>query len=101
MIAQTLFSLFPTMAPGTLPGAMVDSLQTTQADSGLVPSPLPRPVVHVVQWIFQRPGWVMISGIVLGARVPIVLTSRADSAETRTASTAVAMVMAHAKRKKV
>ncbi len=39
------------------------------------------------------------SGIVLGARVPIVLTSRADSAETRTASTAIAMVMAHAKRK--
>jgi phosphate acetyltransferase len=37
-------------------------------------------------------------GIVLGARVPIVLTSRADSAETRTASTAVAVVMAHAKR---
>jgi phosphate acetyltransferase len=30
-----------------------------------------------------------MAGIVLGARVPIVLTSRADSAETRTASTAV------------
>jgi phosphate acetyltransferase len=42
----------------------------------------------------------LTSGIVLGARVPIVLTSRADSAETRTASTAVAMVIAHAKRKK-
>ena len=42
----------------------------------------------------------LTAGIVLGARVPIVLTSRADSAETRTASTAVAMVMAHAKRKK-
>jgi len=40
------------------------------------------------------------AGIVLGARVPIVLTSRADSAETRTASTAVAVVMAHARRKK-
>jgi phosphate acetyltransferase len=40
------------------------------------------------------------AGIVLGARVPIVLTSRADSAETRTASTAIALVMAHAKRKK-
>jgi phosphate acetyltransferase len=39
------------------------------------------------------------AGIVLGARVPIVLTSRADSAETRTASTAVAVVMAHARRK--
>jgi phosphate acetyltransferase len=39
------------------------------------------------------------AGIVLGARVPIVLTSRADSAQTRTASTAIAVVMAHAKRK--
>jgi phosphate acetyltransferase len=35
------------------------------------------------------------AGIVLGARVPIVLTSRSDTAETRTASTAVAVVMAH------
>ncbi len=42
----------------------------------------------------------LTAGIVLGTRVPIVLTSRADSAETRTASTAVAVVMAHAKRKK-
>jgi phosphate acetyltransferase len=40
------------------------------------------------------------AGIVLGARVPIVLTSRADSAETRTASTAIALVMAHHPRKK-
>lgn len=35
------------------------------------------------------------AGIVLGTRVPIVLTSRSDTAETRTASTAVAVVMAH------
>ncbi|MGE5468810.1 MAG: bifunctional enoyl-CoA hydratase/phosphate acetyltransferase [Ignavibacteria bacterium] len=42
----------------------------------------------------------LAAGIVLGARVPIVLTSRADSALTRTASTAVAVVMAHAKRNK-
>ena len=35
----------------------------------------------------------MSAGIVLGARVPIVLTSRSDSAETRAASTAVAAVM--------
>jgi phosphate acetyltransferase len=40
----------------------------------------------------------LAAGIVLGAKVPIVLTSRADSAQTRTASTAVAVVMAHAKR---
>jgi phosphate acetyltransferase len=38
------------------------------------------------------------AGIVLGARVPIVLTSRADSAQTRSASTAIAVVMAHCKR---
>jgi phosphate acetyltransferase len=41
------------------------------------------------------------AGIVLGARVPIVLTSRADSAQTRTASTAIAVVMAHARRASV
>ncbi|MDP2794310.1 MAG: bifunctional enoyl-CoA hydratase/phosphate acetyltransferase [Sulfurisoma sp.] len=41
----------------------------------------------------------LAAGIVLGARVPIVLTSRSDSAETRTASTAVAVVMAHARRR--
>ncbi|CCN04748.1 phosphate acetyl/butaryl transferase, partial [Bordetella bronchiseptica Bbr77] len=35
------------------------------------------------------------AGIVLGARVPIVLTSRADSAQTRLASCAVATLYAH------
>ncbi|MDP2169133.1 MAG: bifunctional enoyl-CoA hydratase/phosphate acetyltransferase [Rhodocyclaceae bacterium] len=38
------------------------------------------------------------AGIVLGAQVPIVLTSRADSARTRMTSTAIAVVMAHARR---
>ncbi|MCX7897878.1 MAG: bifunctional enoyl-CoA hydratase/phosphate acetyltransferase [Rhodocyclaceae bacterium] len=40
----------------------------------------------------------LAAGIVLGARVPIVLTSRADSAMTRTASTAIAVVISHARR---
>lgn len=39
------------------------------------------------------------AGIVLGARVPIILTSRADSVRTRMASCAVAMLLAHARRK--
>jgi phosphate acetyltransferase len=39
------------------------------------------------------------AGIVLGARVPIVLTSRADSVRTRLASTAVMVLVAHARRK--
>jgi phosphate acetyltransferase len=38
------------------------------------------------------------AGIVLGARVPIVLTSRADSVRTRQASAAVMKLVAHAKR---
>jgi phosphate acetyltransferase len=38
------------------------------------------------------------AGIVLGARVPIILTSRADSTETRRASCAVAARLVHAKR---
>ncbi len=38
------------------------------------------------------------AGIVLGARVPIVLTSRADSARSRMASCAVAGLYAHARR---
>jgi phosphotransacetylase len=38
------------------------------------------------------------AGIVLGARVPIILTSRADSVRSRIASCAVAVVAAHARR---
>ena len=38
------------------------------------------------------------AGIVLGARVPIILTSRADSARTRMASCAVAALYAHSRR---
>ena len=40
------------------------------------------------------------AGMVLGARVPIILTSRADSVRSRIASCAVAALVAHARRKK-
>jgi phosphate acetyltransferase len=40
------------------------------------------------------------AGIVLGARVPIILTSRADNVRTRLASCAVAMLLAHSQRAK-
>ena len=39
------------------------------------------------------------AGLVLGARVPIVLTSRADSVRARIASCGVAMLVAHARRR--
>jgi phosphotransacetylase len=35
------------------------------------------------------------AGIVLGARVPIVLTSRADTRDARIASCAIALLLAH------
>ena len=38
------------------------------------------------------------AGLVLGARVPIILTSRSDSVRSRIASCAVAMIAAHARR---
>ena len=39
------------------------------------------------------------SGIVMGARIPIALTSRADSANARVASAALALLIAHRNRK--
>jgi phosphate acetyltransferase len=39
------------------------------------------------------------AGIIVGARVPVVLTSRADSARTRLASCAVSVLMAEAQRR--
>jgi len=41
------------------------------------------------------------AGIVLGARVPIALTSRADNLRTRLASCALAMLLAHDRRAKI
>ncbi|MFO7632331.1 MAG: phosphate acyltransferase [Caldilinea sp.] len=38
------------------------------------------------------------AGVVLGARVPVVLTSRADNVRMRIGSAAVAKLLAHAKR---
>ena len=38
------------------------------------------------------------AGLVLGARVPVILTSRADSVRSRVASCAVAMLVAHRRR---
>lgn len=40
------------------------------------------------------------AGMVLGARVPVILTSRADSVRSRVASCAVAKLVAHARRAK-
>ena len=40
------------------------------------------------------------AGLVLGARVPVILTSRADSVRSRIASCAVAKLVAHARRAK-
>jgi phosphate acetyltransferase len=41
------------------------------------------------------------AGVVLGARVPITLTSRADSVQSRMASCAVAALVAYHRREKL
>ena len=41
------------------------------------------------------------AGLVLGAKVPIILTSRADSVRSRIASCGVAMLAAHSRRKQI
>ena len=50
-----------------------DSLTGRLVDSVVVRSPLPDPLIPIVQWIFQQPSWVMIGGIVLGAIVAAVM----------------------------
>jgi hypothetical protein len=50
-----------------------DSLSQPFVDSVVVKSPLPDPLIPVVQWIFQKPGWVMAGGIVLGAIVVLAV----------------------------
>jgi Class III cytochrome C family len=49
-----------------------DTLTGHFIDSVVVDSPLPDPVVPIVQWLFQKPGWVMAGGIVLGAILGVV-----------------------------
>ena len=54
----------------TRPGiAPQDSLlhQRSLLDSVVVESPVPDPLLPFVQWLFQKPGWLMISGLVLAA----------------------------------
>ena len=54
-------------------GAAQDTLTGHFIDSVVVKSPLPDPMVPIVQWIFQKPGWLMGSGIVLAAIVAVVV----------------------------
>jgi len=54
--------------------ALQDSVQSPHrslVDSVVVHSPLPDPIVPIVQWIFQKPGWLMLSGIILGTVIAV------------------------------
>ncbi|HEY9014360.1 MAG TPA: cytochrome c3 family protein, partial [Gemmatimonadales bacterium] len=50
-----------------------DSVSGRFVDSVVVRSPLPDPLIPIVQWIFQKPSWVMIGGIVLATVVGAVV----------------------------
>jgi hypothetical protein len=47
------------------------------ADSVVIKSPLPDPLVPIVQWIFQKPGWLQATGFVLGALVVLAVLAAA------------------------
>lgn len=67
-----------------------------QADIFLVPN------LEVGNVLFKQLEYLanaLTAGIVLGAKAPVILTSRADSAETRTASCVIAALIAHANKK--
>ena len=69
----------PAGAPAALwrhAGALQDTVQSPHrsvVDSVVVKSPLPSPLVPIVQWLFQKPGWLMLAGIVLGAIVAAIV----------------------------
>ena len=58
---------------GSSAASLQDSLSGRFVDSVVVRSPLADPLVPIVQWIFQRPSWVMISGIVVAAVVGVAI----------------------------
>lgn len=63
-----------------------------QADILLAPDIEAGNLIYKV-WSFMGPG--VTAGLVLGARVPLILTSRADHALSRLLSTALATLLAH------
>jgi len=71
------------------------SLEAGQADILLVPD---LEAGNMIAKQLQYLAGADSAGIVLGTRVPIVLTSRADNVRTRLASTAVMALVAHSKR---
>src|SRR5690242_11691348 len=73
-------SFAPVLAVATVPpastggtAALQDTLTQHILDSTVVRSPLPDPLVPVVQWLFQKPGWVMVGGIVLAGIVAVAV----------------------------
>jgi hypothetical protein len=77
--------LFPAVLPHPFPhpaasaflrqAAQQDTLSEQFVDSVVVRSPLPDPLVPIVQWIFQKPGWLMIGGIVVGTIVALAVVA--------------------------
>lgn len=83
--------------------------QTSEHVSAVAPSGVARLIAHVkamapVRTAVVHPcdalslGGAESAGIVMGARVPIVLTSRSDSRTTRLASCAIALMLAERRR---
>lgn len=61
------------MSPFPTTVVLQDTLTQRYLDTTVVRSPLPDPLVPIVQWLFQKPGWLMLGGIVAGAVVAAAL----------------------------
>jgi hypothetical protein len=65
--AAALLWQAPVLRQDTVP------IHTRVVDTVAIESPLPDPLVPIVQWLFQKPGWVMGGGIVLAAVLAVVV----------------------------
>ena len=74
------------------------SMWTASLVSGVIGNELPGPGTVLENQDLSYLAEADAAGIVLGARVPIILTSRADSVESRLASAAVAALLAWSKK---
>src|SRR5512134_1484373 len=64
------------MIPAQSPDSVIqvwDSVTGRFIDSVVVRSPLPDPLVPIVQFIFQQPGWLLAAEITLGAILAVVV----------------------------
>jgi hypothetical protein len=77
LLGASVLAIAPSaVVPGeavAVPLQTQDTLTHHLLDSVVVRSPLPDPLVPIVQWIFQKPAWLMATGIVVGVLLALAV----------------------------